>query len=207
MITSRFNRHPGEGRGPAQREKVLSWVWVPAFAGMTMLLSGCSDTNLSEKKLACESSPNLKGGDSDLAAQDARQVAVFGIDLSRKVRAQAQSAWFGTGMMSDTLGRFSGTEAISLAINVRLLRTMLANQRAIDLSLSMDGKNPLPSKAGWACELLADSVASLDTGQSDEQFLENIEEVEAYFKRAYELNGGQNIEAELAELGTTGGQQ
>ncbi len=205
MTIFRFSRHPGGGRGPAQKPSVLSWGWIPAFAGMTMLLAGCSAKDSSEEKLSCESSPNLNGDDKYLASQESRQAeAIFGIELLNRVRAQAKSAWFGTGALSDSLGRVSGTEAIGLAINVRQLRTMVANQRAIELALGMDGKSPLPSKADWACQKLADSVASLDTGQSDEQFLRNLSEVETYLRRIYETNGGQHIDAKLTEPEVTG---
>ena len=171
------------------------------------MLSGCSETNLSKEKIACESSPNLNGDGKDMIARNARQNAIFGIELSRKVSTEANSAWFGTGFLSDSLGRVAGTESINLSVSVKQLRTIIANQRAIELSLSMDGKNPLPSKAGWACEVLADSIASLNTSQSDEQFLESVGQVEAYFKRVYEINDGQNIEADLVAPGTMVNQQ
>jgi hypothetical protein len=163
---------------------------IAAFAGMTMVLVGCSALGTSEQKFSCKSSPNLNGKDKDWVSSESRQAqAIVGIELAKRVSEQAKSAWFGTGALSGALGSVSGTEAIGLAINVRQLRTMVADQKAIDVALEMDGKSPFPSKADWACQFLADSVASLDTGQSDERFLENVATVEAYFKRVYEANG------------------
>jgi hypothetical protein len=176
---------------------------VALLLTMTMMMVGCSALGQSEQKLSCRSSPNLNGTDKDLASAESRQAqAIVGIKLAKRVSEQAKSAWFGTGALAGAVSRVPGTEASSLAINVRQLRTMVADQRAIDLALGMDGKSQLPSKADWACQILADSVASLDTGQSDEQFLENVAVVEDNFGRIFESNSGPNLGAELknAEL-------
>ena len=162
---------------------------VALLLAMTIMLAGCSVSDPLEVQ-SCKSSTNLNGKDRELASSESRRTQVIvGIELAKRVSEQAKSAWFGTGALSGALGSVSGTEAIGLAINVRQLRTMVADQKAIDVALEMDGKSPFPSKADRACQFLADSVASLDTGQSDERFLENVATVEAYFKRVYEANG------------------
>lgn len=181
-----------------------SAIWqletTAALVGALLLLSSCNGGH-SDDELSCVSSPNLNLEDRVLIAGDSRQRALIGIGQVRKVASKAKTAWFGTGALSDTFGRIGGTEAITVRAEAKQLSAMVANQRAVDMVLSMDGNNLLPKDAGWACEKLAVSVASLDTGQSDEQFVRNFDVVEEYLRTVYEANGGNDLDADLAALG------
>ena len=106
-------------------------------------------------------------------------------------------------MLSNIFGTTSGTEGFALHLYLKQLRVAVANQKAIDLAKEMGGKSPLPASADWACQTLANSVASLDTGQSDDQFLENLSVVETYLKRVYTTNGGQDLEKDMVNLQTS----
>jgi len=57
-----FFRHPGEGRDPGPRARRL-WLWVPAFAGMTMSLLGgqaFADSRLPTQPLSYTQLPDPK---------------------------------------------------------------------------------------------------------------------------------------------------
>ena len=201
MTIFRCDPHPGERPDQKTLHRVFRWTSIPVFAGMTMI-SACSGERT--EKLECLSSPNLNGRDAHMRLPEARMAAALAaIELVKKVRAKTRSSWFGTGMLSEFFGEVSGTEGVTLHIYVKQLRTEVANQVAIDLALAMDGKNPLPAGADWACQTLANSVASLDTGQSDGQFLENLSVVETYLKRIYTTNGGQNIWGDMVNIQTS----
>ena len=201
MTIFRCDPHPGERPDQKSLHRAFRWAWIPAFAGMTMITACSSEAT---EKLECLSSPNLNGRDAHMRLPEARRAsALSAIELVKKVRAKARSSWFGTGMLSELFGEMSGTEGVSLHIYVKQLRTAVANQVAIDLALAMDGKNPLPASADWACQKLADSVASLSTGQSDDQFLDNLSVVETYLTRVYTDNGGQDLGEGLVNIQTS----
>ena len=201
MTIFRCDRHRCAGRNADLRQSAFRWRWIHALAGM-MIIGGCSVAK--SEKLECLSSPDLNGRDAHLSSSEGRKAsAQVALELVQRVRAKAKSSWFGTGILSDIFGRTSGTEGVALHLDVRQLRVAVANQKAIDLAKEIGGRSPLPASADWACQILANSVASLDTGQSDDQFLENLSVVETYLKRVYTTNGGQDLEKDMVNLQTS----
>ena len=201
MTIFRCDRPRSPGRNVDLRQSAIRWSWIPALIGI-MITGGCSVAT--SEKLVCLSSPDLNGRDAHLLSSGERKAsAQVALGLVQKVRAKAKSSWFGTGMLSNIFGTTSGTEGFALHLYLKQLRVAVANQKAIDLAKEMGGKSPLPASADWACQTLANSVASLDTGQSDGQFLENLSVVETYLKRIYTTNGGQNIWGDMVNIQTS----
>ncbi len=83
MTIDRLDRHPGEGRGPEPRARRLR-PWVPAFAGVTLLLLGSpalADSKLPPSPLAYTQLPD--------PAQEARAKALM--ETLRCLVCQGQS--------------------------------------------------------------------------------------------------------------------
>ena len=164
------------------------------------LLASCGSSEVSQK-VACKSSPELTKVDKFRITPEWRKIsALHAIRDLREVRSLAQASWFGTGVFSDSLGNIAGTDSYNLKSKVRSVQSQVADIKAVDLSLETGGKNPLPSKAEWACKMLAVSVGNLDTGQSDEQFLWMVSSVESYLTRVYQASGGLDLKADLSAL-------
>ena len=79
--------------------------------------------------------------------------------------------------------QFSGTDAHLFAMQMNLLRSRVARQKARELALANEGDTLLGTKHDWECKTFANSVASLDLGQSQNQLLNNLTETKAHFQR------------------------
>jgi len=129
-----------------------------------------------------------------------RLASIVGIIYSRKLFDQASEANFGSGFGAKTISQIAGTESYGVAHSTEQLKTMIANAKAVDLWLGSNGKVRFVSNSTGICETLAVSVASLDLGQSDAQFLDSVQEVEKYFVRRYARFGGIEPEKRILEL-------
>lgn len=70
------------------------------------------------------------------------------------------------GMVGGVGSRFSGTDAYDFATEMFQLRGKLGRLQALALASVNDGDTLVDTKSDWQCRTLADSVASLDLGQS-----------------------------------------
>jgi hypothetical protein len=171
----------------------------PFFA---LILASCGMSNTADQRLTCNGSPDLDGADKVRSSHEwQKTAALYAIQDLHEVRKLALSAWFGTGAFSDSLGNIAGTDAYILKSKIRRLESQVADIKAVEFSLEIDGKSPLPSNAEWACRTLAVSIGNLDTGQSDEQFLSMATMLENYLTRTYKYNGGVDLQADLLSLG------
>lgn len=170
-----------------------------------LILAGCGSSGRADDRLTCKSSPDLEGSDKARSSPEWQKAAsLHAIKDLREVRQLAQSTWFGTGVFSDSLGNIAGTDAYNLKNRIRRLESQVADIKAVEFSIELGGKNPLPSNAEWACRTLAVSVGNLDTGQSDEQFLSMTTMLEEYLTRIYTSNGGLDVQADLQSIGKSG---
>lgn len=118
------------------------------------------------------------------------------ISKVREIRAKAQSSSLVTGFWGAIAQSVPGTEATNLASKVRQLRIMMADQQ----SLTLAPGSPLPRRSKWACDMLASSIAAVDTSLSNRAFLENLKVVESHFVRVYGQQGGKDFDADLKAL-------
>ena len=170
-----------------------------------LILASCGASGDTNQRLKCKSSPDLDGADKVRATPEwQRTAALYAIRDLREIRKLARSAWFGTGAFSNSLGNIAGTDAYNLKHKIRGLESQVADIKAVDFSLEIGGKSPLPSNAEWACRTLAVSVGNLDPGQSDEQFLSITTMLEEYLTRAYKRNGGHDLQTALRSISHSG---
>lgn len=174
---------------------------------LAVLLASCGASETGINRLTCKSSPDLEGVDKIRSTPEWRKsAALLAIKDLREVRELSRRTWFGTGAFSGSLGNIARTEAYSLKSKIRQVESQIADIKAVDFSLEIGGKSPLPSNAEWACRTLVVSVGNLDTGQSDEQFLQMTAMLEDYLTQLCKLNGGVDLESDLATVGYAGAQ-
>jgi hypothetical protein len=160
---------------------------------LVFLLAACGAEKGDEQ--VCDSSPKYVNSD---ASQ--RLSALFIIRDVRELRKQVESSSFSSGFWGSTLQGIPGTRAAETAAAIKHLRWEMANQKAQEMALMMGGKSGLPSNARWACDVLASSIAAVDTGLSRSALLENLQTVETHFRRIYKIYGGKNLERDLQQL-------
>lgn len=89
------------------------------------------------------------------------------------------------GMPGTSMAKFPETDARSFLVELTGLRRLVAYQVALEQAVRNDGV-PLVNVADEkSCAMLADSVASLDQGQSAEQLGSNLGRVEERFGPDY----------------------
>jgi hypothetical protein len=163
----------------------------PLALFLALLIGGCTG----HPSLSCTSAPKAAPIDDN-----ERATSIVGVVYARKLRRLALDANFGSGFGAKTMSNIAGTDAYSVRHSAVQLRQMMASARAVDFWLETQGDITLPRKSAKTCEMLADSIASLDVGQSDDQFVENIGAVEAYFMARFKRFGGKDLEGRIAEL-------
>lgn len=77
----------------------------------------------------------------------------------------------------------AGTDAAVFATAINGLRSHIAQQKARELALINEGDTLLGTTMEWQCKTLADSVASLDLGQSSGQLMINLDLIGSHFRR------------------------
>ena len=158
---------------------------------LALFVVGCAEP----KNLSCKSAVKAKPSyDNEQAA------SVVGVIYARKLKKIAADADFGSGFGSHTMSRIAGTDAYSVLTLATQLRGMMADARAADFWIETNGSVTLQGNSTKMCETLAVSIANLDISQSDEQFIENVKEVETYFKNRFGRYGGINLDQMIAEL-------
>ena len=89
------------------------------------------------------------------------------------------------GFWGSINARFDGTTAIDVAVKLQQLRRSVALQVAREQALIGEGVPLVDPSKEWACKMLADSVTSLDQGQSAEQLLGHLRIVQERFGTNY----------------------
>lgn len=124
--------------------------------------------------------------DLDLARAELRNV----VDAARRARELSRNGWFTTGVGSPIAGAIPGTSARDLQ---GILNTIGSNT-AFDRLQKMREESPTGGALGAVSEielqLLRDSIASLDAGQSDEAFQANMDRIIDRYASMYERLGG-----------------
>jgi hypothetical protein len=161
-----------------------------------LLVAGCAEP----AKLTCTSTPKAKPHDDNEQA-----TSIVGVIYARKLKNEALDANFGSGFAAYTMSQFAGTKAYSVSRTANQVRQMMAKAKATDFWLESDGKIALPKNSTKTCEMLANSISNLDVGQSDNQFLESIEDAETYFANRFTRFGGTDMEQQIAQLNLIGG--
>ena len=85
------------------------------------------------------------------------------------------------GFRGGVARRFSGTASYSFAIELNHLRSLVARQKALELALANEGDTLIGTTEKWQCATFADSVASLDPGQSPDRLVENLKTIRDRF--------------------------
>ncbi|MCI0562218.1 MAG: hypothetical protein MN733_27345 [Nitrososphaera sp.] len=148
---------------------ILTWC-------LSIGLTACSPHPSSELK--CGSASLLDVETSiQLQPWHAQQIA----ELAREVRLRIQKSSSATGFTGQIMGRIGGTSAHDIGFKLGRLRELVARQVAREQALRNNGQVLVPMEQSWACEMLADSVVSLDPVQGKQQLMEALEEIEQRF--------------------------
>lgn len=142
------------------------------------------------------------------APQDAVAEIVNVMDKAFRAKELSNKGWFSTGFGADVAKKAGGTTAADVK---GLLDTIAANT-AFSRLQKMRDESPTGGALGAISErelqLLQGTIASLDQGQSDEQFqgaMQNI--VDAYGRILMKLPGGRKIAVERGWLPKAGGKK
>lgn len=114
-----------------------------------------------------------------------RQFANDIVSESREVEIYIASNPSAVGFWGGITSRIGGTSGTDLAVRLRQLRRSVAMQVAREQALITDGTPLVDPSKEWACKMLADSVASLDQGQSSAQLLRNVRIVKERYGESY----------------------
>ncbi|WP_372732234.1 hypothetical protein [Novosphingobium sp.] len=131
-----------------------------------------------------------------------RNEAIDKIRLARSLRQRSRTGLFTTGLGAGLARNIGGTAAYDVNADVETLKSAGALQRIMELAQASGGKNPLTPLSNSDFKALSDSLANLDTAQSDEQFERNVKRVEDLYERAFRSAGGGDLEAALQGSGT-----
>jgi len=151
-----------------------------------MTLITCVSTGL----VACQPDPSqpncgsasqlVVGTSSESMQWHAQNIA----KRAKEVHIRIEESSSATGFTGHILGRIGGTSAYDIRTEIGTLRELVALQVAREQALRNDGQVLVPMEQSWACEMLADSVVSLDPAQGKKQLMEALEYVERRFEAA-----------------------
>lgn len=154
-------------------------------------LTGC----IKREPISCNSSVTTKP-----IADVEKSKSIVGVIWTRKLRNEVLDANFGSGFGAETVSKIGATSASKVVHTVQLLKSRIADAKAVDLWLASSGAVSFESNSSEICETLAVSVSNLAVGQSDDQFLDSVKTAENYFVRRYESFGGVQLEKEISKL-------
>lgn len=116
----------------------------------------------------------------ELQREYAREIA----KRARSVRLRIEGTGSAAGFVGMFMRRIPGTDAYDIGVEIGTLRELVARQVAREQAHHNDGHALVPMEQSWACEMLADSVLSLDPVQSKQQLMEHLAFVERHFEAA-----------------------
>jgi hypothetical protein len=142
----------------------------------------CSRSDPDERVIgACNSSPEIEVN---------RDTARYIVDQSKMIVEQARALKSDVADSADSFGfigmlkrQVPGSHAKDLANRIALLRFAIANAKAYEMAWATGGKSPLPAHAPWACQVLANSIATFSTENSQQHVIESLQVVEDHFAR------------------------
>ena len=147
------------------------------------MVAGCTD----QPKLQCDIFGPIEGKSSS------KDMLVFPDTITRdalELRLKLEEDESLAGFSGSVLSNFAGTTAYSFAVELNGLRRAVAFQTAVEQAHENDGPPLVDIADEKACALLADSVASLDQGQSAAQLGRHLEQVQDYFGPNYPYRNG-----------------
>ena len=154
---------------------------VLTAAFVSLALTGCAPDPASnlDCKVARESGNGVSVTAEELA-NGARAIA----EDADQLRTQLSRSPSMAGFSGSVFKRISGTDTYTFAAQVAGLREKVARQVARQQAYFNDGDTLLPTTKDWSCRILADSVASLELGQSSDQLIINLKQVNQHFEKA-----------------------
>ena len=135
--------------------------------------TGCADTS---EAIECDLALDRNGRIS-VNADDLRVAAADVQQDAERLRAQLVSRPSRAGWRGATVRPFAGTQAYGFAKEMQFLRSNVARLKAMELAAINNGDTLLGISHDWQCRTFADSVASLDLGQSISRLSENLDVV------------------------------
>lgn len=131
----------------------------------------------------------------DMAA--AREDALAKIRLARSLQERSRNKWFGTGFGAGLASNIAGTPAYDIQADAQTLLSGGALRKIMEMAEQNGGKNPLTPMSNSDVNLIANSIANLDVGQSDEQFQRNAGQYERAYLNAFRAAGGAKLPPDL----------
>jgi hypothetical protein len=109
------------------------------------------------------------------------------VSQAAAVESEIKATPSAVGFWGSIKVRFAGTTAVDVAVRLTQLRRSIAMQVAREQAIVGDGTPLVDPSREWACKMLADSVVSLDRGQSAEQLLDHLRYIQKRFGQNYPL--------------------
>jgi hypothetical protein len=144
---------------------------------LAIALSGCVADPA--ESLNCELSKS-SSGKIVVTAEDITDGSNVVAKRARELREQLSKSPSMAGFTGSIFKTFAGTKTYSFATELNDLRGNVAWQVAMQQAYFNEGKTLVPTTKRWSCEVLADSVSSLNLGQSSDQLIDNLLEVEQH---------------------------
>jgi hypothetical protein len=162
------------------------------LVAFSVLLCGCTDTDF---KLDCKI-PRDAAGNVVVSVAEFKEITELLISEIDLLKTELENDASLVGFSGSIARQFAGTESYSFALRMNTLRSAVARQKARELAMMNDGDTLLGTSQHWQCETFANSVASLDVGQSQKQLLENMEAIKVQFERFGNImdNGAEGSE-------------
>ena len=145
---------------------------------MVPWLTSCAD----QPELSCVEFSPVEGPMSN------QEMLVFPdeiLDASEELFARVSRDPSLVGLSGTFDARCAGTKSYSVANEIAHLKRMMAYQTALEQAAANDGTPLVDVSDERMCELLAASVASIDQGQSSDQFLDNLKTIQMHFGPQY----------------------
>lgn len=131
------------------------------------------------------------------ALAEAREEALAKVRLARSLQERSKNKWFGTGFGARLASNLAGTPAYDINADAQTLLSGGALRKIMEMAETNGGKNPLTPMSNSDVNLIANSIANLDVGQSDEQFQRNAGQYERAYLNAFRAAGGKQLPDDL----------
>jgi len=130
---------------------------------------------------------------ADKSKRDIIGEARRNIDIARNLKQRSANDWFATGFGNIPARYVPGTSAYDVASNVQTIQGSSALDKLAALRAdSPTGGNPFGQMSNADMELLKATVASLDPGQSDQQFQANMDYIIQLYSKMLPENQGKD---------------
>lgn len=160
--------------------------------------------NLQLRRLELEKAQQeaAKKAVADQSKRDIIGEARRNVEIARNLKQRSANDWFATGFGNIPTRYIPGTSAYDVAANVQTIQGSSALDKLAALRAdSPTGGNPFGQMSNADMELLKATVASLDPGQSDKQFQDNMD----YIIQLYSKMLPQNERQDQAPVGAMAG--